>query len=161
MRQELKQCKKNGLGEEEQIQTCFEIAGEYREMICKAVRCFAFTGKAEEIFFFKQVKPLFTAEVEFYTYVYHLALFRTKKMEQDPRELLAFYKRQLLRKDKLRKENPEFFDYTRDGSTDRDEKWFTRQVPKGDSSIYDTLMGRYLAVEKFERYINDLITRAK
>lgn len=42
-----------------------------------------FTKIADEIFFFKNVKPLFQAEVEFYTYCYHIALVKTREIEAD------------------------------------------------------------------------------
>ncbi len=152
-------CKQEKLCEEERIQGCFEIAGSYKERINEAVRNFNFGNQDDEVLFFKKVKPLFTAEVEFYTYLYHIVLFKTKEIEADKHELGAFYKRQLLKKEKLRKENPAFYDYVQNEGTYADFQWFTRRAQSRDSSLFDSLMGRYLAIEKFEEHLKAVMLK--
>lgn len=150
--------KKNGItDEEERIQLCFEIAANYREKIKEAVRNYQFTSQEDEIFFFKKVKPLFTSEAEYYTYCYHIVLFKTKSMDGDANELKEFYNRQLQRKEKFRREFLVFYNYVQDESTYADKHWFTRHSHSRDSSLFDGLMGRYLAIEKFETYIKGVI----
>lgn len=156
---EIKACKQKPLQEEEQIQSCFEIAGTYKERINEAVRGYQFTEKSDEVFFFKKVKPLFTAEVDFFTYLYHIALFKTKEIEADKQELEQFYKRQLLKKEKLQKEYPAFIKYIEEDGNNADLQWFIRQGRSSDSSLFDALMGRYLAIEKFELYLKDIMRR--
>jgi hypothetical protein len=152
---ELKCSKNNKTAEEERIQNCFEIAGAYKDKLNQLVRHHKFLSKEEEVFFFKKIKPLFTAEVEFFTYLYHIELFKTKEIESDNYELEQFYKRQLQKRDKLRKEQPDFYHYVQEGHTSADIQWFTRKCETMDSSLFDGLMGRYLAIEKFELYLKD------
>jgi hypothetical protein len=155
----IKACKKEKVNEEEQIQTCFEIAGAYKEKINVAVREHVFENVCDEIYFFKHVKPLFQAEVEFYTYCYHITLFKTKEMETDKQELEDFYNRQLLKREKLRKEHPVFYEYVNEKKTHADQYWFTRGVNNKDSSLFDALMGRYMAIEKFEDYLKGVMSK--
>lgn len=159
MLESIKACSKENTTEEERIQTCFEIAGSYKEQINDAVRNHHFTDSADEIFFFKQVKPLFQAEVEFYTYCYHIVLFKTKELEADKKELELFYKRQLVKREKLRKDHPVFYDYVENGKTSADLQWFTRGIKSKDSSMFDHLMGKYLAIEKFELYLKGIMSK--
>lgn len=156
---EIDACKQEKQCEDERIQGCFEIAGSYKERINEAVRNFNFASQEDEVFFFKKVKPLFTAEVEFYTYLYHIVLFKTKEMESDKHELEAFYKRQLLKREKLRKENVAFYNYVQNENTYADTQWFTRHLNTRDCSLFDALMGRYLAIEKFELYLKDRMNK--
>lgn len=155
----IKACKKNKTDDEERIQTCFEIATAYKEKVNVAVREHEFTNLCDEIFFFKTIKPLFQAEVEFYTYCYHINLFKTKEMETDKQELEDFYKRQLLKREKFRKEQPEFYEYVQEEKTHADECWFTRSFNSKDCSLFDALMGRYRAIEKFEDYLKGIISK--
>lgn len=156
---EIDECKQEKRCEEERIQNCFEIAGNYKERINEAVRNFNFTNQEDEVFFFKKVKPLFTAEVEYYTYLYHIVLFKTKEMETDKHELEAFYKRQLLKREKLRKEFPAFYEYVQREQTYADAQWFTRHLNTRDCSLFDSLMGRYLAIEKFEEHLKAVMLK--
>lgn len=159
MLDEIKACKKENINEEERIQNCFEISGNYKEKINEAVRNHDFTCSAEEIYFFKHVKPLFQAELEFYTYCYHIVLFKTKEIEADKKELENFYNRQLVKKEKLRKEHPVFCEYVEEAKTYVDQQWFTRRLNSRDSSLFDNLMGKYLAIEKFEDYLKGVMKR--
>lgn len=156
---EIKTSKINVKEEGEMIQTCFEIAGTYKEQLNQAVRNYQFPNKSDEIFFFKKIKPLFTAEVEFYTYLYHIFLFKTREIEADKIELARFYKRQLLKKEKLKKENPDFIKYIEENANYADLQWFTRKKQTECSSLFDALMGRYIAIEKFEIFLKDLMNR--
>jgi hypothetical protein len=146
-------CMQRQTSEEVKIQDCFEVAGAYREKIVQLVRSYTFSDRREEIFFFKHVKPLFTAKLEFYTYRYQLILFQTKEIEKDQDELRRFYERQLFRKAKLKKDHPGFYDYVAHERTDADEKWFTRSPGNKETSMYDVLMGKYLAILQFEEFM--------
>ena len=159
MHEEITACKKGKVQEEERVQACFEIAGLYKEKMIAAVRNHTFESVEDEILFFKQIKPLFHAEVELYTYCYHIILFKTVEVEEDKNELKSFYQRQLLRKEKLKKENPVFYEYVQERNTYADAEWFTRHNNSRDSSLYDALMGKYLAIEKFEDYLRAMVLK--
>lgn len=153
--------RKQNLQEEKCIQRCFEIAGAYKDKVVAKVRDHKFTNLCDEIYFFKHVKPLFHAEVEFYTYCYHIVLFKTKEMEVDKGELRSFYNRQLQRRDKLRKEFPAFYTYVEEGQTYADQQWFTRHSSSKEASLFDSVMGRYMAIAKFEVYLKEVMRKLK
>lgn len=156
---EIKVCKKKQSNEEERILTCFEIVENYKDKVNEAVRNHDFKNSADEIYFFKNVKPLFHAEAEFYTYCYHNILFKTKELNADKQELRDFYQRQLAKKEKMRKEHPVFCEYVQEKKTYADMQWFTRGIKNSDSSLFDNLMGKYLAIEKFEVYLMGIMNR--
>jgi hypothetical protein len=159
MMAEIKSIKGSIANEEERIQLCFEVASNYKEKIKESVRSYQFSNQADEIFFFKKVKPLFNAEAEYYTYRYHTVLFKTKDPDADANELSDFYKRQLLRKEKFKREFQVFYEYITNEATYADKQWFTRHSHSRDSSLFDGLMGRYLAIEKFETYVRGIISK--
>jgi hypothetical protein len=140
--------------EEEFAQRCFEIAATYKEKINLSVRTVQFGNECDEISFFKHIKPLFTAEVEFYTYLYHIALIKSKQVEHEAPFLFAYYERQLLRIDKFRLENLNFCDYVESGETHLDRAWFTRRFQCKDGSLFDGLMGKYISNVKLKEYLN-------
>ncbi|NCU06077.1 MAG: hypothetical protein GXC73_19110 [Chitinophagaceae bacterium] len=159
MHASIKSIKKKNLSEEDCIQLCFEAATNCKEQVIALVRTYHFRTLDEEIFFFKKIKPVISAEVEYYTYRYHVVLFKTQEAENYEAELKSFYKRQLLRKEKFKNEFEDFCKYVTEDSTYADKEWFTRHSQSKDSSLFDGLMGRYLAIEKFEMYIKGLMSR--
>jgi hypothetical protein len=54
---------------------CFKICVEYWTKLKDQVKLQQFADEAEEIWFFKTMKPKFTALIEYYTLVYHAELF--------------------------------------------------------------------------------------
>jgi hypothetical protein len=147
--------------EEEWAQKCFEHAASYKEKVMLKARTVQFTNEYDEISFFKHIKPLFTAEVEFHTYLYHIALIKIKEKDHEVPALLAYYKRQLLRIDKFNIGNSSFCDYVESGATNLDRAWFTRRFQCKDGSLFDGLMGKYISNIKLKEYLNKKLTEVE
>lgn len=141
-----------GLGTEETIQGSFEIANNYKAKLAEEISAYQFPTVREEIFYFRELQPLFIAEAEFYTYCYHVELFRLAMAETDLAEFELFCKRQLLRMEKFERENREIYDYLKTGNTEMDEEWFTR-IDEGGESIYNKQVGTYMAIRRFEEFM--------
>jgi hypothetical protein len=154
---EIKQLKHKKMSQEDLFQHCFEVACNYKDALNRRVRIYEFGSSEDEIFYFKKIKPLFNAEIEYYVFCYHVVLFKTSNLENDKEELEAYYKRQLNRMDRFRKDNKEFYNYVVAESSCADKAWFTRHNGDEENSLFDRLMGTYLAIQKFEIYISELI----
>lgn len=161
MQHEIRQCRKKEHDVENDIQCCFDVASSYRVELLNMVTDYEFESESEEIFFFKQIKPLFTAEVEYYSFRYHAELFSNTVEDNDPMEIELFYQRQLQRMDRFSRENFQFYDYVSEGRSDKDSCWFTRcnagDIPENErrnSSSHDKLMGTYIALKKYIAFVN-------
>lgn len=157
MLDEIKLGKRKIMNKEELFQQCFETACNYKDSLNRRVRSYDFESTDDEIFFFKKIKPLFSAEVECYVFCYHVVLFESSEIDNDKEGRDSFYKRQLNRMDRFRRDNKEFYNYVIAESTCADKAWFTRHNGDKENSLFDRLMGTYLAIQKFEVYISGLI----
>ena len=69
-------CREKKLERVKEIECCFQIAEEYRIELLKLVSPYEFDCLNEEIFFFKKLKPLFNAEIEYYGLCNYVELFK-------------------------------------------------------------------------------------
>ncbi len=109
--------------EMERIEACFKSSLECWGKVRKLAQEHGFSGYGEEIHFFRNVKPLFTSYIEYFTYCYHALLFTPA---HDILELKQFWKWELSKIERFRENNRDFCLYIRQGSTDRDEEYFLR-----------------------------------
>jgi len=72
VQQDIRAYKARGLDAEKTIQGCFEIATNYRLQLSGEAATYEFDTVADEVLFFKMIKPLYNAEIEFHTYCYHV-----------------------------------------------------------------------------------------
>jgi hypothetical protein len=77
----------------------------------------------EEIEFFRNVKPLFTAQVEFYMLVNQALLF----LPESKTELPAFWQQEAKRMERFTEKHHEFVGYYKSGAADRDSHLFLRR----------------------------------
>ena len=75
--------------EMEMIEACFKSSLDHWGKVYRQVSQQGFRTSAEEIGFFKEVKPGFTAWIEYYTYRYHVLLFRPS---HSPLDIQRFWK---------------------------------------------------------------------
>jgi hypothetical protein len=137
-----------------EIEHCFMLCDQY----CSLVDTYGMTvfdHIAEEIFFFKKIKPRFHAEVIYYRFCYHAALY--KAQESDPVRLQQFISRELLRLERFIEANRIFYTYYKQGLTDHDTSWFTRQPDHPERSRHDPLIASLLAHEKYNDYLAALM----
>lgn len=153
MLNDIKLCKRKGLDKQAEIECCFEIATNYVGRLAMDVKDYEFENIKEEVFFFKKLKPLFTAEAEFYTYHYHAELFKNNVESDCQTELELFYHRQLQRMTKFSREQPVFFVYMLGEKTENDHLWFTRKPGESAVCPYDKLMATFEAIKKYEEFV--------
>ncbi|HEX2630695.1 MAG TPA: RteC domain-containing protein [Chitinophagaceae bacterium] len=122
----------------------FITVQEYWTSIQEILIAYEFAGNAEEIHFFKWIKPLFTGEKEYYSLLHHAELFSTA----DP----AFWQRQPARLEKLTAENKNVIDAYINANTRYDEWWYCRGEWK-DRTVHDDTIGSYLGMIRYLKYV--------
>ncbi|MEP7375998.1 MAG: RteC domain-containing protein [Chitinophagaceae bacterium] len=147
-----------------EIEQCFIIGNQYWAIIRHDAANYEFENSEEEIFFFKELKPLFTAQVEFYSLFYHLHLFKSEVF--DPARIKVFLSREVLRLEKFIAERRDFYDYYKAGRTDKDEVFFTRKKNNFNNQVvyeleartvssHDPLISSLLALERYNKYVRN------
>ncbi len=137
---------------------------EYLEKLYALIPPDGFTAPDEEIWFFKHMKPLFTAEREFHQRLYHAHVF-----ESD----IHFWQREQDRMEKILSEHRDFVHYYHNGETLYDYPWFARgRAPMPTSlcvhpwetnpwhtSAKDSWVGGLIAVERYRDWLKERIAR--
>src|ERR1700674_3285964 len=103
------------------IEGCFNLAQQYWGRIQQRIEVQSFASTKEEIEFYKEVKPLFKSQIEYYNLVYHAELF---KPLTKPGEIKEFWIKEQQKLDRFIQDHAEFYIYYKNGSTNRDEKYF-------------------------------------
>lgn len=155
--EDIKLCRRKGLEKLEKIQCCFEIATNYTGKLAVDVSAYSFATVADEIVFFKKIKPLFTGEAEYCTYLYHAEIFTNTVEDNCPLELELFYRRQLQRRDKFSRENAVFYNYMIEERRDLDDAWFTRLEEAPDTCRYDKQLASFHAIGQFEQFVEEAL----
>jgi hypothetical protein len=153
MMNDIRLCRRKGLNQEEELESCFEITTNYITQLTNELSSYRFGSDTDEILFFKKIKPLFTAEAEYFTYCYHAGMFKDMTGRQEPAELESFYRRQLQRMDKFSREHPAFYSYMQSEATDKDSCWFKRLPDDPTRCFYDKQLATYGAIQKYELFI--------
>ncbi|MBX2896825.1 MAG: RteC domain-containing protein [Cyclobacteriaceae bacterium] len=132
-----------------------------RELITELkvfTRNYKFQNQAEEIQFFKEVKPVFLSQYFYYKKVFAIRLFDSFK---DAKSRKANYRSLLKRLERSVEKNLEFYQYCMSGSKFMDTDYFTRgnqssRSPALDESFstgYDAKLAKILANELLKKYI--------
>lgn len=159
--------------EMEMIEACFKSSLDQWGKVCRSVKANGFRDERDEIRFFRNVKPAFTAYIEYYTFRYHVLLFAPVN---DPTELERFWLWEEKKMLRFFEDNAEFCRYIREGNTQFDIEYFLRTTDTNGSlrspdllhnldldlvSPKDQLVTLMKAYELFGRYIHQqtFITR--
>lgn len=161
MLEEIRFCKHKGLDPQDELQICFEIATNYKIKLLEYACNRKFKMIEDEIIFFKKVKPSFNAEIEYFSFCYHVLLFEIAEPPHSPYELKVFYQRQLQRLEKFKKEHLQFYEYMTANGTAMDLEWFTCQAGNATESSHDKLAGTYLALVRYKEWIELKLQDAK
>jgi RteC protein len=159
MKQELKSCWERHADEKTAIEQCFQISAQYWSIIESDVKENYFSSVDEEIDFYKHVKPLFVSEIRYHNMLYHAALFKPPSELVETKE---FWAREKQRLEKFIRENKDFYDYYKSGSTECDEKWFRKKEEKDEdikAQQYDLLASTLIALERYAEHIKTEIER--
>jgi len=121
-------CEERNTSEIEKVEVCFKCSLDHWGKLQKQIRKHDFQTPAEEIHFFKKVKPRFTAYIEYYTCRYHALLFMPT---DDNLELVRFWKWEMRKTEKFFEANESFCRYMREDATEKDEEYFLRASNNG------------------------------
>ncbi len=111
----------------------YQAAVRYWQMAEKEIKGKGFASDEEEISFYKTIKPLFTARIEFYSLLYQAVLFKPADAEKE----MVFWQNELRRVILFRVANAEFIKYYENCHTDCDEQYYlTKNSPSPDPQSY-------------------------
>jgi hypothetical protein len=130
-----------------------------------------FAIEEEEIYFFKHIKPAFYA-----LQIYELSLLdlSTRRPVGTPEMLKAYFEEELLFISRFFKTNAFHYHYYKTGATELDDRYFVRDAASGRIPIMDTIdplpgfsttldltIARFIAYERLQLYIVDLLVEQK
>src|ERR1700753_1444588 len=127
------------------------------------VQAHPFAGEAEEIYFFKEIKPLYLSEQVF---VIETALLQMKRTSASGAALKDMYEVELRKVHEFFGENREWYWYFLQDSTELDCSLFLRGAPMGDlglpvmrgadpafSTNGEYLWGRFIGMERVREWL--------
>jgi|GEM_PF-5631973 len=149
------------------IAHCYNLTMKYWKMVGAFISSSGFKSKEEEIWYFRNCKPLFAAEIFYFELIYFIEML-------EPNEGGAIQEFLLQEKERLPKfvaAHPEFYRYYKSGDTSKDEQLFIQQAPsqilnceitafeEDEDSQYDYLVAKLCAFERFDQYITEKLIR--
>jgi hypothetical protein len=159
-------CRQRDMPELERIECCFRTASGCWGNMREALNHYRFTTEEEEIDFFRNIKPLFTSQIEFYTLVYQAILF---KPQEDLLKIAAFWAGESARLHRFCENKEAFIAYYKSGDTGLDSQYFLRHNNKAScssaprvydknhhfSTSHDWLVAALIAQEMYHAYTMD------
>lgn len=127
---EIDQCWQSDLSEIKRFENCFWIAERYCKELEKRVLKKGFANEAEEIKFFKEVKPRLTSMVEFFVIATEALWFAGSEVVCSSQ----FWKEETQKYNRFRERQHRFVDYYEAGETHLDADYF---LQANDESIGD------------------------
>jgi hypothetical protein len=141
---------------QEEIEACFGSCYRYWSLVSAKAMNYPFSGLAEEIEFFKKIKPLFVAQMDYYQLLYHALLFQP---ETTPELLQSFWQRESQRLPDFIQDHHSFYFYYTTGGTWQDADLFTRRPATGlteePHSASDHLVSRLLALQRYADHLQE------
>ncbi len=153
---------------EKAIGLCNKVILELREMVLKH----GFSNDAEEIYFFKQVKPRVYSRLIYYTEVFNIEAHRP---ESEVNDQIGYLKYMLQKHTKEIKEDKAFYQYYKRKKTYSDHIYFLRgntdhrihmdHIPNyldpDFSTGYDCTLAKMMACEQLQKYLCNEIQKLK
>lgn len=142
-----------------EVEQYFKFSLHHWMDVYKLLTDYTFGSVQEEICFFRRVKPLFTSELEYAQLLCNALLFLPEQEQQD------YWQREGERLASFVREHRAFCRYYRLGPSRCDAHYFTRvndldrSLPlrhypdEGLVSLYDPLVGRLLALKRYNGYV--------
>ena len=154
---DLRYCQGKGLPFLAETEYCFYLAEKYRGLLREELNGYSFPSVEEEIHFFKNIRPKFIAQSEYFSLLNYAGNFCPSA---DPTDERNFWIRQSNRLEKFRKDNKEFYDYYSTGSSHLDIIYYTASstIPEKQESNerlnrdYGLLAGQLMARERYVTY---------
>lgn len=151
---ELDKIKAKVNGPLQQTELSFQVVNWYYLKVVEISAQYRFPTIEEEIHFYRNVRPMFTSELNYYRMLYHAQLFMYA--EKDPVRIQEFWSRESLRLEKFIQENLPFYQYFQSGRTDQDKTYFTlhHQPDKCvDTTKFDPLVSQLLSLQRYHAYV--------
>ncbi|HLY71329.1 MAG TPA: RteC domain-containing protein [Puia sp.] len=121
---------KTSLPDKDKMESCFRAGINHWNKLKEKMKCEGFASEEEEIHFFKNIKPRFTGEIEYYTQRYHAILFLPEK---DKQMQLDFWEGELGRINKFFGSFHIFFDEFNRKKNDNDVQYYLRKNSDGSN----------------------------
>lgn len=122
MIEEINWCQQVQMSEPEVVTSCFWIAKNYWDKLKKLIKENPLKNEVQEINFFKDLKPKFTAEIQYFAILSEALLF----VPTDKEDQLCFWQREADRYQWFCDKNREFTDYYESGADHLDSIFFTK-----------------------------------
>ena len=153
---------------EKAIGLCNKAILELREMVLKN----GFQNSAEEIYFFKQVKPMVFSKFILYTEIFNI---ESNKPDADEKVQIKYLRDKLQKFCVINKEDKAFFQYYKRGKTFSDHLYFLRgneshrihidhipnHVDPEFTTGYDNTLAKIMACEQLKEYVGNKIQKLK
>ena len=131
---------------------CYGITTKYWDRLKECLITFEFDKPIYEIQFFKVIKPLFTSEREYFSFLHHAEIFARSEDEN------KFWLRQPLRLEKFKRGNANFYKAYVTGDESRDEWWYCRGEFRDQTSC-DNLVATYLGMVRYLNYVDQQLKK--
>src|ERR1700730_14372024 len=148
MLQEMEACRKLRPQTMSEIECCFNLAQKHWSWIEQTLEDHRFLSKADEIEFYKQIKPLFKSQIEYYNLLYQAEIFKPK---EEPGAMKEFWIKEQQKLNRFIQDNSVFYIYHKNGATNRDEEYFLSGASENENgkTVYtDDLIGILMALER-------------
>ncbi len=145
--QALEDCHKQACGPTRVLEMSFQICFTVYREVEGEIKAGEWTTK-EWAHLNGSVRPLFLSRIEYFTLLYHAALFCPLHREMAVR----FWVEEFMRLDKFCREHPEFYRYHKSGLDHLDAAYFSDPDPN-DKTGGTVLRARLLALEDYHPYV--------
>ncbi|MEP7375270.1 MAG: RteC domain-containing protein [Chitinophagaceae bacterium] len=123
------------LPESDKAELCFRLAVQYWHRLKERFFLRVMNIDKEEIEFFKQIKPVFTAFIEYYLMINQSLLF----MPEGSDEKLVYWTDEEKRYHRFNERNETFIAYYKSGLVDQDDRYFLQRNNQLDPSSQERI----------------------
>ncbi len=176
MMSDVKRLLKKELPELERAESCYRITLKYWEEVKKDCTKIKFADQSEEIEFFREIKPRFTCQIEYYIFLYEALLMEPKNSTVNSiQDIIRFWEDEPKRYKRFYDKNEEFIQYYESGKRHFDSQYFIRtnknpgitstvrmyDMDSGLYSLYGQLLTTWLANKMYHEYVQAKIEELK
>lgn len=150
-------CRRKQLDPVAEAECCFLMAHRYLAILLQELQGTVFGSTEEEIGFFREIKPQFGSEREYYRLLFHAQRYFAESRHAEKRHFCNNESRRLSRFESTHKE---LCRYIQGGTREKDIDWFTR-FPEGNGcgSQQDRLLSEWIALQRYDKFIAEEMGR--
>jgi len=163
---EIEASRKSCMTELEYVENVFRIALNYWNGLKEQLRHSSFESQADEIDFYKNIKPRFTCYIEYVMLINHSLLFVPVENKEAKKD---FWESELQELNRFNEKNAAFVDYYKNKRTHHDHQYFLRanydtanlivsrpyDIEAGFMTSHDHLVAAYLAQLMYNEYVKE------